>query len=62
MLESEIVARYYYQKGRTQNTLSHDAEVANAIEILNDNTKYSTLLKPVASIENKDKKSNTKNK
>lgn len=60
LLESEIVARYYYQKGRTQNTLAHDADVANAIEVLNDKDKYSTLLKPVASIENKDKKTNTK--
>jgi carboxyl-terminal processing protease len=62
LLEAEIVGRYYYQKGRTQNVLAHDADVASAIELLNDKDKYNSLLKGVAEPENKTTKGNTKKK
>jgi carboxyl-terminal processing protease len=62
LLESEISGRYYFQKGRTQNVLAHDPEVASAIEILNDKDKYTSLLKASATDAVKDKKENTKKK
>lgn len=36
ILESEIVSRYYYQKGRVENYLSYDPDLKKAIEVLSD--------------------------
>lgn len=44
LLEAEIVARYYYQDGRIQNTLSKDPYIAKAIEILGDKARYEQIL------------------
>jgi carboxyl-terminal processing protease len=43
-IEKEIVTRYYYQKGKVQQTLDDDPEVKEAISILKDNNKYKKLL------------------
>lgn len=43
-LSSEIVLRYYYQKGRIQNSLSFDPDIAKAKEILNNPTRYKSIL------------------
>lgn len=45
ILEEEIVARYYYQKGRIQQSLKNDIEVKKAIEVLNDKQLYTNTLK-----------------
>lgn len=45
LLEGEIVARYYYQKGRIQNNLDKDPDVKTAIELLTEQPKYSAILK-----------------
>ncbi len=45
-LREEIVARYYYQKGRVLSNLEHDDEVREAIRLLNDKEKYASILVP----------------
>lgn len=44
ILESEIVARYYYQKGRVENYLSYDPDLKKAKEVLNDEKLYASVL------------------
>jgi len=44
MLESEIISRYYYQRGRIAHSLRDDDELAKAISILSAPTQYSALL------------------
>lgn len=44
MLESEIVSRYYFQRGRIAHSLHDDAEVAKALNLLAAPTQYSALL------------------
>ncbi|MFZ4413600.1 MAG: S41 family peptidase [Bacteroidales bacterium] len=44
LLKTEIANRYFYQKGRIEASLSDDAEIAKAVELLNDSIKYKKLL------------------
>lgn len=44
MLMSEILMRYYYQKGRVEGMLRFDPEVLKAVEVLTDKDQYSRLL------------------
>ncbi len=44
MLESEIIGRYYYSKGRIRAYLSYDPEIKKAIEVLNNKTYYDSVL------------------
>ncbi len=46
VLEEEIASRYYYQKGRIQQSLKKDLEVKKAIEVLNKRDVYASILKP----------------
>jgi carboxyl-terminal processing protease len=46
VLESEIVARYYYQKGRIESSLGYDKEFDMASSTLLNRKKYQDLLKP----------------
>jgi len=43
-LSSEIVSRYFFQKGRIKTSLYFDVELAEAIEILSDTNRYSQVL------------------
>lgn len=43
-LAVEIVARYYYQKGKIINQLSIDPDIKVAKDILSDSTKYKSIL------------------
>ena len=45
MLETEIVSRYYYQKGRIIATLDDDPELAKAFEVILDQEEYNNILK-----------------
>lgn len=45
-LASEIVVRYYYQKGRIMNMLSDDNDITVAKAILKDQNRYKSLLSP----------------
>ena len=43
-LKSEITARYYFQKGRIEASLSTDSEIQKAIEVLSDSASYASVL------------------
>ena len=50
VLKSELVSRYYFQKGRIISTLKDDVELNRAIEILhnsNGQNEYETILKGI---------------
>lgn len=44
LLEDEIIGRYYYQKGRIEHGLSQDEFIDEAVEILNDLSRYKEVL------------------
>lgn len=44
LLQEEIASRYYYQKGRVEAGLNVDKEVKKAIEIIDRQTIYSSIL------------------
>jgi carboxyl-terminal processing protease len=44
VIEAEIVTRYYFQNGRIEASLKHDEEVVKAIEVLNDQALYQSIL------------------
>ncbi len=46
ILENEIVSRYYYQKGRIQNSLAEDPAIDSAMTIFANTEKYSQILTP----------------
>ena len=48
LLESEIVARYYFQKGITEASFDQDEDVKMALTVLNDAARYAALLRPAA--------------
>ena len=43
-LSNEIVSRYYYQKGRSQQAFQGDKDVEKALEVLKDLKQYNTIL------------------
>ncbi len=53
ILEEEIIARYYYQKGRIEKSLIKDPEVAKAIEVLGNEKLYTSTLKNSKELSNK---------
>lgn len=44
ILESEIVTRYYYQKGQIEVALKEDVVVEEAIKMLNEKKRYNAIL------------------
>lgn len=44
LLENEIVSRYYYQNGRTENSFSSDPEIKMAIKALSSPAVFSAVL------------------
>jgi carboxyl-terminal processing protease len=44
LLESEIVSRYYFQKGKIEANLGHDEDVLKAIQVINDQSLYTSVL------------------
>ncbi len=44
-IEIEIISRYYYQSGKAQHRLNGDSEILEAIAVLNDEARYSSILK-----------------
>lgn len=49
MLSTEIVSRYYFQKGELQQSLKFDPCLKRSVEVLNDMDLYRKTLKPAAS-------------
>ena len=47
LLEGDIVARYYYQRGSIRQQLKDDKNLKEALDILSDPERYESLLKPV---------------
>lgn len=45
LLLEEIASRYFYQKGRVEASLRHDPEIKKAIEVLDNQSKYASILK-----------------
>jgi carboxyl-terminal processing protease len=45
ILENEIISRYYYQNGRIINGFTSDKSIAKSIEILQNSSRYNTILK-----------------
>lgn len=45
-LESEIISRYYYLRGRIAHSLVEDRYIAKAIETLNKTSEYKKVLQP----------------
>lgn len=45
LLENEIVSRYYFQRGRIENSFNYDFDIKKAAEILNDSITYARILK-----------------
>ena len=45
LIESEILTRYYYEKGRTEGMLKYDHVLHKAIEVLSDKEGYNKILK-----------------
>lgn len=48
LLKSELVSRYYFQKGSTQATIGDDKTIEKALEILKNTAKYERVLNPIA--------------
>ncbi len=46
LLEEEIIGRYYFTKGGIACSLQHDNDVAQAIVLLQNPTKYNRILQP----------------
>lgn len=44
-IEREIIARYYYEKGKIKIALRNDIEIQEAIKLLEDAPRYKSLLK-----------------
>ena len=44
LLEQEILSRYYFEKGYKEASFIHDPELKEALKILNDKTRYRTIL------------------
>jgi len=44
MLEEEIAARYYLEKGAVETAFKHDKEVLRAIEVLHQPAQYNKIL------------------
>ncbi len=56
LLRIEIITRYYYQKGKIEASLINDEEVKKAIEVINNNTLYNSILDGSYKPENKEEK------
>lgn len=50
-INTEIIRRYYYQKGVAEYDLKHDDGLAKAVEILNDTPQYKEILSSPAQNE-----------
>lgn len=44
LITEEIVSRYYYQKGRIENSIFNDPEVKEAMAVLKDKNRYNAIL------------------
>jgi len=52
LIENEIIARYYFQDGRIEQSLNDDPDVLKAMETLNNRDQFNSILAGEQSIEN----------
>lgn len=45
ILEEEIVSRYYYENGRLENSFRNDTDLKKALEVLDNTSLYSSILR-----------------
>ena len=45
LLENEIASRYYFQKGRIENSFKTDQEMGAALKVIEDKNKFASILK-----------------
>ena len=45
LLESEIVSRYYYMRGRAQHSLRNDKQLDKALALIQNQPEYKGILK-----------------
>ncbi|MEI6049487.1 MAG: S41 family peptidase [Bacteroidota bacterium] len=63
LIEDEIISRYFYEEGAIEWTIKKDEQLLKALEILNNNEKYSSILKGKTGsilVTRKDDQSNVK--
>lgn len=46
LIESDIVAAYYYERGSVENALRRDKQMAEAVRLINSPEEYKKILKP----------------
>lgn len=46
LIESDIVAAYYYERGSVENALRRDKQMAEAVRLINSSEEYKKILKP----------------
>ncbi len=46
LIESDIVAAYYYERGSIENALRRDKQMAEAVRLINSPEEYKKILKP----------------
>jgi len=45
LLENEIISRYYFQNGRTENSFNSDKDISSAKELFLNKTLFTSILK-----------------
>ena len=45
ILENEIASRYYFEKGRNENSFKYDKELASAVKTMQDKQQLTAILK-----------------
>jgi carboxyl-terminal processing protease len=45
LIEDEIISRYFYEDGAIAWTIKNDGQLLKALEILNNNDEYNSILK-----------------
>ena len=45
LLEKEIAARYYFEKGSVESGFKYDEEIKTAVSLLHNTTEYKSILK-----------------
>ncbi len=56
LLKSEILIRYYYHRGQIEGMLKDDAEIIEAVKILNNQTQYNSTLNDIEKYNSEVKK------
>ena len=46
LIETDIVAAYYYERGSVENALRQDKQMAEAVRLINNEEEYKKILKP----------------